>query len=158
VSSVLNQELSQSHTEGTERERRVAEKQVVFNPPLPIRSNRYFGTPVAITIFGPAIVFGYRTVGRSGNMNSASIETGPGIGRRPQGGQAPSDEASEQIPRQRGVEESSGADDSLVKQMSHGDESIARESDTDTRGVVGYVDEHGIENRPEEGTREYDKE
>jgi hypothetical protein len=84
------------------------------------------------------------------------IDKGPGF-NRPQDGQTPSDEASEQVPRQRSMEDDAGSDDSLVKQMSHGDESLVP-ADTETRGVVGYVDEHGMENRPEEGTREYDKE
>ena len=69
-----------------------------------------------------------------------------------------SDEATEQLPRQRGVEDSAGSDDSLVKQMSHGDESLAREGDTESRGVIGYVDGHGSEDRLEEGVREYDAE
>ncbi len=68
------------------------------------------------------------------------------------------EETSRPVPEQRSIEDPAGPDDSLVRQMSHADESMTRESDTESRGVVGYVDEHGLEDRPEEGTREYDTE
>lgn len=89
-------------------------------------------------------------------MIKAINTTGPGVKSNSTDGSRAPDEASEQIPEQRGIEESSGADDSLVRQMSHGDGSTPRDGDTATRGVVGYVDEHGTETRAEEGTREYD--
>lgn len=69
-----------------------------------------------------------------------------------------SEEASEQVPQQRSVEDTADSDDSLVRQMSHGDESVVSEENSETPAVVGFPDDHGLENRPEEGTREYDTE
>jgi hypothetical protein len=91
-------------------------------------------------------------------MSNINRATGPAFDPGPNDGRVRSEEASEQISEQRSMEDSAGADASLVRQMSHGDESIVHEGDNDPHGVVGYVDEHGMENRPDEGTREYDKE
>lgn len=69
-----------------------------------------------------------------------------------------SDEAVEQIPGQRSVEDSPDPDDSLVRQMSHNDESFVRDGSPEKPVVVGYQDAGEPDKRSEEGTREYDKE
>lgn len=90
---------------------------------------------------------------------SKSNGGGPRAGSQPKRDRGLSDGSSEQVPPQQSVEDDgSDADNSLVKQMSHADESLVHDGDTETRGVVGYVDEHGMENRPEEGTRRHDTE
>lgn len=64
----------------------------------------------------------------------------------------------ENTAEQQSVEDAPVPDDSLVRQMSHGDESQNEDDGTGSHGVVGYVDESGMESRTGDGTREYDAE